>query len=473
MEGVLQPNQVIADRYEIIQVLGQGGMAMTYAARDRHTGDKVALKALSLRRLQDFKVLELFEREAQTLRQLDHPAIPKYLDYFQVDEAQNRSFYLVQQLAMGQPLTSLMERNWKPNEVAVKKLAIQVLQILVYLQQLTPPIIHRDIKPQNIICDRDGQVFLVDFGAVQDTYHNTLTGGSTVVGTYGYMAPEQFRGQAVLSTDLYGLGATLLFLLTGKHPADLPQRKLRIDFRSYVQIDNQFAKWLERMVDPIAEARFQSAVEALAVLRGERALESLPPIPVRPPGCPITLIRQDDRLRIKIPPLWLHSPHSRQFALLPCGAIAIFFLLILLTSTSGLLWLSEIALVTWTSLLVYGGLSFGGSLLFFRAATHAIELEISPQNVRVTRRRKRPTWVKFQPESWQNFRVIELRPIALQLQFQKRPITVCELVETYRFGCFLTEAEKVWLAAEVNDFVQKSHQHQSTFSSRTEIQALH
>jgi len=96
----------------------------------------------------------------------------------------------------------------------------------------------------------------VDFGAVQDTYQNTVTGGSTVVGTYGYMAPEQFRGQAVLSTDLYGLGTTLLFLLTQQSPADLPQRKLKIDFRSHVNISSDFADWLKKTIEPIMEDRF-------------------------------------------------------------------------------------------------------------------------------------------------------------------------------------------------------------------------
>lgn len=200
------PGEIIAQRYEIVRVLGQGGIGVTYAAIDLQSNQQVALKALSLRRLNDFKVLDLFEREARTLEQLNHPAIPRYLNYFQIDQSDNRSFYLVQQLAEGQTLTTLVETGWRPTEAEVKQIAIQILTILVYLQELTPPVIHRDIKPQNIVYREDGQVVLVDFGAVQDTYHNTMTGGSTVVGTYGYMAPEQFRGQAVLSTDLYGVG---------------------------------------------------------------------------------------------------------------------------------------------------------------------------------------------------------------------------------------------------------------------------
>jgi len=214
MEQLHQPGDIIAERYRIIDILGQGGIGITYAAEDLKTGERVALKAVSLRRMDDFKVLELFEREVRILAQLNHPAIPHYLDYFQVDKRRNRFFYLVQQLAEGHSLAVLVEKGWHPDEAEVRHIATQILEILIYLQQLTPPVIHRDIKPQNIIRREDGKVFLVDFGAVQDVYHNTVTGGSTVVGTYGYMAPEQFRGQAVLATDLYALGATLIFLLT-------------------------------------------------------------------------------------------------------------------------------------------------------------------------------------------------------------------------------------------------------------------
>ena len=237
MELLHQPGEIIAERYRILDILGQGGVGTTYEAQDLQNSQRVALKALSLRRMSDWKMMELFEREARILSQLNHPAIPRYLDYFQVDTAQDRSFYIAQQLAPGKSLAVIVESGWHPDQSEIQGLATQVLEILVYLHSLTPPVIHRDIKPQNIIRQENGRVFLVDFGAVQDTYHNTVTGGSTVVGTYGYMAPEQFRGQAVLSTDLYGLGTTLLFLLTRKSPADLPQRKLKIDFRSHVILD--------------------------------------------------------------------------------------------------------------------------------------------------------------------------------------------------------------------------------------------
>ncbi|WP_310489145.1 protein kinase domain-containing protein [Chamaesiphon sp. VAR_69_metabat_338] len=104
----------------------------------------------------------------------------------------------------------------------------------------------------------DGRVFLVDFGAVQNVDRNTLLKGSTVAGTFGYMAPEQFRGAAVPASDLYGLGATILYLLTHRSPADLPQERLKLSFRAHVNISSHFADWLELMLEPDPAERFSS-----------------------------------------------------------------------------------------------------------------------------------------------------------------------------------------------------------------------
>jgi serine/threonine protein kinase len=272
MEHLHQPGDIINQRYRILEILGKGGISITYKAVDEQIEQPVAIKALSLRQTQDWKIIELFEREARVLQNLNHPAIPNYLDYFQIDTAEDRYFYIVQEVASGQSLAEWIKQGWRPNETEVRNIAQQILDILIYLHQFNPPVIHRDIKPQNIIRQSDGQVFLVDFGAVKDTYRQTMTAGSTVVGTYGYMAPEQFRGQAKPATDLYGLAATLLFLLTHTSPADLPEKRLKIDFRPAVDISSDFADWLERMLEPATDDRFETAKEALAVLQGKREI---------------------------------------------------------------------------------------------------------------------------------------------------------------------------------------------------------
>ena len=266
-DGLHQVGEVIEGRYHILDVLGQGGNGITYAAEDMKQNKKVAIKALSLRHMNEWKQIELFEREAKVLSQLNHPAIPKYFDFFTIDTEEDRAFYIVQELAQGQNLAKLIEAGWRTNEKGIKKIAEQVLNILIYLHGLSPSVIHRDIKPHNLIYGDDGKVSLVDFGAVQDTYRSTMARGSTVIGTFGYMAPEQFRGQAVLATDLFSLGATILFILTHRSPSELPQERLRYDFRSKIKVSEQFADWLQKMVEPDLDDRFTSASESLAALQ--------------------------------------------------------------------------------------------------------------------------------------------------------------------------------------------------------------
>jgi hypothetical protein len=267
MEIANSSGKIIADRYQLVELLGEGGSGSTYSAIQIEDGATVAIKILSLRHLNDWKQLELFDREAKVLSQLNHPQIPKYLEYFHIDTPDNRAFYIVQQLAPGKSLTAWVQSGWRGTEAEVRDIASQLLEILQYLHQQTPPLIHRDLKPHNIIRNDDGRVFLVDFGAVQDVYNNTLLKGSTVAGTYGYMAPEQFRGLAVPASDLYGLGATILYLLTHRSPADLPQERLKLSFRDRVNVSASFADWLETMLEPDTSERFPSADAALDALQ--------------------------------------------------------------------------------------------------------------------------------------------------------------------------------------------------------------
>jgi serine/threonine protein kinase len=318
MEILHQQNDIIAQRYRIVAPLGQGAFGTTYEAEDLTNYQRVAIKALSLSQLTDWKSLDLFEREARVLATLNHPAIPKYLDYFHEDTAEDHQFYLVQELVVGESLGDLVKKGWHGNEAEIKQIAIQVLEILDYLHHLTPSVIHRDIKPQNIIRRPDGGVYLVDFGAVQDDYRQTLIRGGTFVGTLGYMPPEQFRGQVFFASDLYALGATLIFLLTHRSPADLPQCRMKIDFRARVQISPEFADWLEKMLEPAAEDRFKTAAEARKALQNRRSAFSsaslsrpnisrqIPKKPTlstgrQPKGSRILLNKTNRRLVVKIP----------------------------------------------------------------------------------------------------------------------------------------------------------------------------
>jgi serine/threonine protein kinase len=269
MTKIYQANDVINQRYQIIKIIGRGSIGITYAAQDLELEKQIALKIVFLTEITDWKILELFEREAKVLADLDHPNIPKYLNYFEEKNEQESYFCLVQELIPGESLAKLVEKGRKFSETEVKDIAQQTLHILTYLHSLNPPLIHRDIKPQNIILSPENQIYLVDFGTVQDVYRNTVSIGGTFVGTFGYMPPEQFRGQTFLNSDLYSLGATLIFLLTGKSPADLPQKNLKIDFSKYAQISPSFAHWLDKILEPIHEDRITSATEAVMILHQE------------------------------------------------------------------------------------------------------------------------------------------------------------------------------------------------------------
>ncbi|MEG4065732.1 protein kinase, partial [Microcoleus sp. Pol11C2] len=151
-----------------------------------------------------------------------------------------------------------------------RQLAAALLDILAYLHQRQPPVIHRDIKPSNILLKNRsgnsvGEVYLVDFGAVQ-TLATQQGKTVTVVGTYGYMPPEQFGGRAVPASDLYGLGATLIALITKQHPADLPQKDLQIEFEQITKLSPGFTNWLKWMTHPSLECRPASVQIAKEVL---------------------------------------------------------------------------------------------------------------------------------------------------------------------------------------------------------------
>ncbi|MGD2182460.1 serine/threonine protein kinase [Lusitaniella coriacea] len=455
MEAQSQPENCIAERYRILGTLGEGGTGITYVAQDLQSGQKVALKALVLRNITDWKVLELFEREARILSQLNHPAIPRYLDSFQVDTEKDRVFYLVQHLAPGQSLYAWVNNGLNPNSTQVQGLAEKILEILVYLQDFTPPIIHRDLKPQNIIRHPKKGIFLVDFGAVQDTYRHTVTRGSTVVGTYGYMAPEQFRGHADLSTDLYGLGTTLLFLLTGKSPAELPRKQLKIQFRSHINADKAFGDWLERMLEPASEERFSSAKEALAVLRGEQPLPpkikpaQKPRIPSKSP-ISIDLNEEKGELKIEIPPIGLRSDRAQNFAILTFIWSGVLVLMAWAIVTLSLV-LSP-ANYLWFGLFVAIGLWMLRAFLYSDFSRTRIEADAQTFQLQQWLWGMRHQKIRFNTKD-----ITEAQLSLLFLPFPKEPLTVCEVrtrSRKVRFGALLPASEKKWLIRELTAFLK-------------------
>jgi serine/threonine protein kinase len=205
---------------------------------------------------------DAYSREIEVLRGLEHPGIPKYLDSFQTESG----FCMVQEYKEALPLS--VNRSFSPDNV--QKIAISALEILVYLQNRMPPVIHRDLKPENILVDDQMNVYIVDFGFAR-VGDGEVGVSSVIKGTLGFMPPEQlFNRQLSEASDLYGLGVTLICLLTKTRSDDignLVDISYRVSFKHLVpKLSIHWQNWLEKMVEPKVKDRFASAAAALAAM---------------------------------------------------------------------------------------------------------------------------------------------------------------------------------------------------------------
>ena len=302
---MLQTTQVLQQRYQLQTQLGNNAGRQTWLAIDLKVfpPEPTTVKLLAFSPQMQWDEFKLFEREAAVLKQLNHPRIPKYRDYFSLDKQMGAGlcwFGLVQDYIPGHSLQQLLDAGKRFTEAQVRSIAIQVLEILIYLHGLNPPVLHRDIKPSNLILGADQKVYLVDFGAVQDAA--AVEGVTfTVVGTTGYAPLEQFWGKAVESSDLYALGATLIHLLTGITPGNLPQNNLRIQFTDQVSINPALLSWIEALTEPDLDLRLSTANQAIETLATGHFI-SHPLKTIQPPfRTKIQLQKSPSQIRIQIP----------------------------------------------------------------------------------------------------------------------------------------------------------------------------
>jgi serine/threonine protein kinase len=259
-----QENSLLHGRYEITRLLGEGGFAKTFLALDHNTGRNCVIKELSWAKVEDWKFIELFEREARVLANLNHPQIPNFIEFFTEPSNEGNRIFLVQEFIDGQNFRDIVKDGKHFTEKEVIEIALQVTKILEYLHSLSPPIIHRDIKPSNIMIDSSGEVHLVDFGAVRDKVlhsQKTEAGGFTVVGTYGFMPFEQFQGKACPASDIYSLGASLLYLLSHKEPHEIESIGNQLELEHHISVSKEFMAVLRKMLEHDSSDRYQSAAE--------------------------------------------------------------------------------------------------------------------------------------------------------------------------------------------------------------------
>ncbi|BAD78449.1 serine/threonine kinase [Synechococcus elongatus PCC 6301] len=287
---------LLRDRYRVVKAIGQGGFGATYLGQDLQLpGEPLCVIKQLLPQVQDPEIMlmarELFRREAKTLGRIgSHPQVPTLLDYFEAPEG----FYLVQEYIRGKTLEQEVREQGVYSETATKQFLSELLPLLQYLHN--QGVIHRDIKPANLLRrDIDRRLVLIDFGAVKDQV-SQIQGGSGLtaltsfsVGTRGYAPPEQLAMRPVYSSDLYSLGVTCLFLMTGKGPQDLDYNPVtgELLWRNSVQVSDALATVLGKMLAASVRYRYQRAEQVMTALDLQPYHDSLiQGLSALPPGAP-------------------------------------------------------------------------------------------------------------------------------------------------------------------------------------------
>ena len=255
---------VLDGRYRVIEILSSaGGFATTYVVEDAQLfGRRQVLKELRPQMAEREQARALFEQEARILSALAHPGIPRIQGYF----SQGDRDYLVEDFVDGQNLRAVLGQRGSFSEEEVLRILVSVLKTLEYLHGRTPPVVHRDIKPDNLILAESGQVVLVDFGAVREASRPGLLtikeGATTVIYTQGYAPPEQILGHAIPASDFFALGASGLHLLLGKHPSsyfDVRAGRHQVPAGLPPRLEHGLSKLLE----PTVAARYDHAGDVL------------------------------------------------------------------------------------------------------------------------------------------------------------------------------------------------------------------
>jgi serine/threonine protein kinase len=258
------PSHVLQGRWEIVKQLGQGGMGTVYLCQDLRLSKRLCvvkkLRVDFFREEDRQQALAFFDREAMVLSTLKHPNIVLIHDYFE----EEGNYFLVMEYVEGENLQhKLMEQSHAFPERDVRAWAAKVCEVLNYLHNHHPPVIYRDLKPSNIMVDTAGNIKLVDFGIARPYAEES---DNTHVVSGGYSPPEQYWGGADPRSDLYGLGATMHFLLTGEEPLALQTSSPRaVNSKVSVQLD----RIVQRATAQDVWLRFQSATEMLAELSSE------------------------------------------------------------------------------------------------------------------------------------------------------------------------------------------------------------
>lgn len=212
--------ELIDGRYKILRKLGEGGMSVVYLAVNEKVNKHWAIKEVKKEGVENFETVhQRLLTEADILKRLHHPNLPDIVDIIENEE----TFLLVMDYIEGRQLESIVQEYGPQKEETVVNWGKQLCDVLSYLHSQNPPIIYRDMKPANVMVQKDGKVVLIDFGTARE-FKESQAEDTLCLGTCGYAAPEQYKGQGQsdIRTDIYCLGVTLYYLLTGHNPICKP-----------------------------------------------------------------------------------------------------------------------------------------------------------------------------------------------------------------------------------------------------------
>lgn len=270
-------SNLIAGKYELIKSLGEGAFGKADLVQDQQ-GNEYAVKKLTFFSSSSGEMAiakRKFHDEVKILQKLNHPQIPKFVDY----QEENQELYLVQQYIDGETLRAKLDGQKKFSIEEADYFLREILNILDYIHKQW--IIHRDIKPDNIMIDNDGKLFLIDFGAAKEIIPNStkLQAPGTIIHTPGYAPSEQSKGFANFHSDIYALGMTIIELITGLKPDDFGN-----DWDNKIQIGNELKNVLCKMIDQENHKRYQSASDVIHDLQKQNSAKTIPIVsPVKTP----------------------------------------------------------------------------------------------------------------------------------------------------------------------------------------------
>ena len=307
----------IAKKYEILECLGRGSQGEVYRGKRLGDGSEVAIKVMHIKSVKNWKMYELFDREAKVLSTIHVDGVAKFYEAIEDLNGPDPVSVIVQQYIDGHALSEFIKAHHRFLLSDIADILIQLTSILESLHALNPPVIHRDIKPSNIMLQDTAhgyRVWLIDFGAVANPV--IKDGGSTLAGTYGYMAPEQLMGQPKPASDLYSMAVMAFYLLTGVAPESLEIADFRLLIDPHLQnlpfsvtlllrqmlephIDQRLTdtKTIRRALELIKKSDFKSLDALVHHDKAEKIVTWTPMKSYKQPGC----IEQWDALSDVVP----------------------------------------------------------------------------------------------------------------------------------------------------------------------------